>query len=417
MAQGTTFQQAQPPRIAQWINQAGSALEQGGLLRIDLSEAGLAAAARRQAGGLSDWGDDDFWVGLRVLLQAYRTEAQLNFIGRVHVQRDIHRVLTNRLLIHDTLKRHPDIRACPVVRPLFICGLPRTGTTLLQRLLAQDPAHRHLRTWEGFRPAPLPAEQPGHAHLRIVEMDRNIKLTHWIVPEFSRTIHPIGVNYPEECIQLLQHTFLSHIMFEQNACIPSYTRWLDAQDMVPAYRYFRSLLQLLSWQKMHSSQHWLLKSPAHLFALDALLTVFPDAHIIQTHRDPADVVPSFASLYGVLWKLQSDQAHGPTLGNHVLERLSNAIEHALTVRQTANPHQFFDVRYPDLVRDPISMVQRIYAYFGYAWHTAVEQKMERWLAANAGDTYGIHRYSAADFGLDTAALSRRFQHYRSQFLG
>ena len=407
----TTFQSPHRPLLIRFLNWLGRAVERWGWSLVDLSEASLLAAARRQT-GLSDWGDEGFRIPLRILLESIEEEANFNLVGRYMFRQDTIKVLVNRLLIQDELKHHPEILREQIRRPLFITGLPRTGTTLLHNLLSQDPSSRTLLTWEALFPSPPPERQTRETDPRIAKADKRIRLLLFLAPNFA-TIHPVNAKDPNECMFLLRYSFLCRGVFELVAPIIRYVEWLDQQDMVSPYRYYRQLLQLLQWRC--PGDHWVLKSPVHLFSLDALLTVFPDACVVQTHRDPLKVTPSCCSLFATFKGMYSDQVDLGRLGQECTNRLVSMLERGARVRDSTDSARFCDIYYQELLQDPIGTVRWIYAYFGYTFDVRMEVRIRRWLTENPQYKHGVHHYSPEQFCLDPAELNSRFAMYCKRF--
>ena len=265
--------------------------------------------------GSDDFGDDDTWRdGLARLSEGLVSEARLNDLGVEIAVLDIIRPLTSRLQIVKWRKENPDIAAQPVTRPIFIVGQPRTGTTILFDLLAQDPALRPPLTWEVDNPFPLPRPETYDTDPRIAETQAIIEMSEQIVPGLL-AFHPMGALVGQECVRITAGQFCSMI-FSVQYRLPSYYRWLLYEaDHHPAYRYHRMFLQHL---QSGVAGQWLLKSPAHLWQLDALVAEYPDALIVQTHRDPLNVISSISALTHHLRHLASDESsisrmRGPVL--------------------------------------------------------------------------------------------------------
>jgi hypothetical protein len=232
----------------------------------------------------------------------------------------------------------------------------------------------------------------------------------YLAPDFF-AIHPVEAHAPEEDVLLLDLTFVSPTA-DATLRVPSYSAWLRDTDQRPGYRYFRRIIQLLLWQR---PGRWLGKTPHHLENLDALQGVFPDAKVIQTHRDPSRVVASFCSMMAHGRALFSDRVDPRELGAQLADRAVRAVTRAMSVRDGAAPGAFLDVAYSDVVADPMKKIRRIYDFLGLSLAPATEASMQRWLAANPQDKRGVHRYRLEDFGLDAAVLERRFEPYRSRF--
>jgi len=371
----------------------------------------MAAAQRRT--GLSDWGDASFREAFRRLLEAYECTANLHLLGRLALRQECLRLLSNRLRMQEDLKRFPCIEQTPIRKPLVIVGLPRTGTTLLHQLLAQDPSARVPRLWELLQPSPPPCPEALAAAPRRKQAEQMIRRALAFAPHFQ-ALHPLSATGPEECIFLFQHTFMS-VVFEAYGEVPDYITWLLHQDLTPAYRYYQQQLQLLQWR--WPGDHWVLKSPHHLFFLDVLLTVFPDACVVQTHRDPATALASLCSLMATTRSLYSHGVAAQRLGAPCLATWGIALDRMLRVRAATDPARFYDLYYEDLLADPIAAVYRIYAYFGYTATPGMEVDMQRWLAAHPQHRYGVHQYALSQFGLDRPMVERCYAAYLQRFPG
>jgi hypothetical protein len=393
------------------INTVGRGLGKNWFSFTRLDEKTLLDKACHQT-GLDDFGDDSFREGLRVLLRAYETEAQLSFVGRICVHEDLVRLLNNRLRLIADRRRHPAIAAEVIRRPLFITGLPRSGTTFLHALLAQDPAHRAPQVWEVMHPSPPPEKASYATDPRITTTARQLKWIDILMPDFKK-VHMIGARLPQECIAITSHDFRSY-SFETMSAVHSYRVWHDSQDKRPEYEFHRQFLQHLQWRC--PGQRWVLKAPGHLLALEALLQVYPDACVVMTHRDPLKVLASCASFTEVLRSAFSDRVDKVPMARQVGERWEEGAGLAMKYRQAGNlGGQLFDVQYLELVRDPISMARRIYEHFDLELTAAAETAMQRFLVEHPKDKGGMHRYSLEKFGLNPEAERRRFQPYLDCF--
>jgi hypothetical protein len=394
------------------INAAGRPLLKNGFAWMRLDEKTLFDKACA-ATGLEDFGDDAFLEGLRVLLRAYENEAGFSFVGRIGVQSDMVRLLSNRLRLVADRRRYPGIADEVIRRPLFITGLPRSGTTFLHALLSQDPAHRAPLVWEVMYPSPPPEWASYDSDPRITTTARQLKLLDLLMPEF-KTVHLIGARLPQECIAITSHDFRSYT-FESMYTVPSYRAWYDRQDKRSEYEFHRRFLQHLQWRG--PGQRWVLKAPSHLLALEALLKVYPDAGILLTHRDPLKVLASCASFTEVLRRMFSERVDKASLAREVRQRWEQGAGLAVKYRQAPGDlhRQLFDVHYLEMVRNPMSMVRRIYEHFDLELTMAAEDAMQRFLAANPKNKEGVHRYSLEEFGLAPEEERRRFQFYLEFF--
>jgi Sulfotransferase family len=395
-------------RLTRALNTGGRVVAPA--VRLD---AGMLLEEARRQTGLEDFGEPAVEEPLRRLIHSYEHEAGLTLIGRIAARQDTLRLLTNRLKMEADRRRHPEIAAVEVRRPLFVTGLPRTGTTLLHGLLAQDPANRAPCNWESMFPSPPPDRARHRRDPRIAWAERQLRWFYRLNPDF-RKIHLLGARLPEECLIITSHSFLS-FQFQTSHRVPGYQHWLEAQDLRPSYEAHRHFLQHLQWR--HPAERWVLKAPAHLYGIRALFATYPDAGIILTHRDPLEVVPSMASLHATLRSTFSDAIDPAETGAEATSRWAEGIRRALAERDSgAVPaDRFLDVMYTDLVRDPLAAVRRVYRYYDLPFTDAVEGRMRRFLAENPKDKHGAHRYTLEQFGLDRDVELARYRSYRERF--
>jgi hypothetical protein len=373
------------------------------------ADALLEKAARQT--GLSDFGGNAFREPLEILLRSLRDEARLNTRGVIMMHGTMLRLLTNRLLTEKAFAENPAMTGTPVARPLFVIGFPRTGTTLLHNLLACDPAARWLRLWEGLYPAPSP--QSLAADPRIAQVEQWTASFEKLVPRLA-TAHKLEPRGPEECLWLIEHTF-TDLIFELRAHVPAYSEWLVQHEAdAEIYRYYRRQLQMLGAHGR--GQHWVFKAPRHLPGLSGLLEVFPDANIVQTHRDPAAVLPSLCSLCEILRGAASDEVGKTAIGAHWRQRLQNIFKRGREVRSGADTKKFLDVQYAGLVADPISTVRHIYEYHSYEFTGEFETNMQQWLAENRQHQHGAHNYSLEEYSLNAAQVKLDFADYSGDLL-
>lgn len=392
------------------IRRGSEALTGPGARYVQLDPERLLADARTQSGH-DDFGDPGFREPLARLLASYDRDAHLTLLGRIAARQDTARLLANRLRLQADRRRHPEIAAETVRAPLFVTGLPRTGTTLLHGLLAQDPASRAPLNWEMMYPSP-PAERSGRRRdRRIALAERQIRWFHRLAPDFRR-IHALGARLPEECLIITSHAFLS-FQFQTSHRVPTYQHWLEAQDLRPAYRQHREILQHLQWRT--APRHWVLKAPAHLFGIAALFDLYPDAGVVLTHRDPVEVVASVASLHATLRGTFSAHVDPREVGDEVCRRWHDGITRALRDREALPRERFVDVHYRDLLRDPLGVVRRIYDHFGRPFSAQAEERMRRFLGAHPKDRFGRHTYTPAQFGLDADRVRAQYRDYRERF--
>jgi hypothetical protein len=416
-----TFTPAPRPRALRALNGAWGAAQKIGVGRTSLDEASLIRAARRSS-GLHDFGED-FAASttrepMRRLLASVDAEARLHPLGRMIARQTFVRSLVSRLRLEQAMDLHPEIAALPVAAPVFIVGLQRTGTTLLHRLLACEPTLRPLISWEALSPAPLPgsaayadgsrASDEPDPRTRLAEVAE--RALRYMAPEFF-AIHPVEAYAPEEDVLLMDATFISPTA-DVTFRVPSYSAYFEEVDQTPAYRYLRRMIQLLLWQR---GGRYLGKTPHHLENLDALLEVFPDARIIQTHRDPLRVVASFCSMITHGRRVFSDDVDPHEVGEMLGRKAVRAVTDSMEVRDRRGAGQFLDVAYADMVSDPMKQIRRIYDFIDCALTPETEQVMRGWLGGNPQNKHGVHRYQLEDFGLDREPLSAQLVPYRERY--
>jgi len=386
------------------------------LLAAYLDADALQEKAARQT-GLSNFGGGGFREPLDILLKSLREEARLNRQGVLIMHKMILRLLTNRLLTEQAFADASSMNDTPIERPLYVLGLPRTGTTLLHNLLACDPNARWLHLWEGLYPAPSPTSLTDDP--RIPRAEEWTAAFEKVAPHLSLA-HKLEPRGPEECFWLLEHTF-ADLIFELRAQVPGYSEWLVAHEAdEDLYRYYRRQLQMLGTHCR--GRHWVFKAPRHLPGLTGLLAVFPNARIVQTHRDLTAVLPSLCSLSAILWAAVSDHVDKHAIGAHWYQRLQGILEQNHEIRaKAASPRyshgkaRILNIRYADLMIDPIGAVRRIYDYHEYQYSPEFETAMKGWLMSNRQHKYGPHRYTLEEYGLDPAKLKRDFDDYHQTF--
>ncbi len=372
----------------------------------------LLAEAQEQTGEV-DLGEPSWEEGFDILLDSLRHEANLNELGMEIVLAELTTYLSNRLMITAWRKSHPEIAKEAIERPIVIVGQPRTGTTILYDLLGRDPDLRAPLTWEVDRPMPPPETATYGTDPRIDEVQATIDMAESLMPGFT-TFHPVGALLGQECVRMTASDFRSMI-FPTQYRLPTYNHWLlHVADLGPAYRWHRQYLQHL--QSRHPVEQWLLKSPAHLWHLDALAAEYPDALIIQTHRDPLKVIASTSALAAHLRRMASDEVSITETASSYADDIFLGLDRGIEARQksTFPPEHVIDVHYDGFIADPLSVIQNIYAALGRELDGPVEDQMRSFLASHPGNDGG-HRYSFADTALDGAALRKRSEPYLEYF--
>ena len=378
--------------------------------------AGLASAARQKE-GLDDWGPLPFEEPLAVLADAY-ADAGLNDIGGYIVRSGLVHSLRMRLRAQEWILSHPEITEERIVAPIVVVGMMRSGTTLLQRLLAADDRFHCAYGWEVVEVAPkLDHRWSEREDPRIVISEKREATSREMAPELF-AIHPMYAREPEEEIVFLSDAFLSHVP-EAGAHLPAYRAWIDTQDFAPAYEYLHRMLQFLQWQKGQRglrAERWVLKSPAHLGYLDALRARFPDLHVVHMHRDPRETIPSGASLNATLHAMHADEVDRHRVGAQWLQRMGWTNDRAMATRASwaDDSSRCTDVEFADAVADPIGQVARVYDAIGLPLTVEVEASMRRWLVERPRESTRPP-YAAAEFGLSDAQIDDRFATYNSRF--
>jgi hypothetical protein len=374
----------------------------------------LADAQRKEA--LTDWGPGEFERPLGMLLTDY-ADADLNVVG-VHILRSgIVHSLRMRLRAQEWIRRHPEILDERIVAPIVVVGMMRSGTTLLQRLLAADPRFNCAYGWEVVEVAPRLDHRFNGVDPRIAISEAREDKSRELAPDLF-VIHPMYAREAEEEIVFLADAFLSHVP-ESGAHLPNYRSWLDEQDFAPAYSYLHRMLQFLQWQKRQRdamAERWVLKSPAHLGYLDLLRAQFPDLHVVHMHRDPATTIASGASLNATLHAMHADTVDLQQVGGEWLQRMGWTNDRAMAVRQSwANEAALVtDIAYEDAVAEPIGQVARVYDAVGMPLTVEAESAMRRWLDERPREA-ARPAYGLEDYGLRPAQVYERFALYNKRF--
>jgi hypothetical protein len=363
----------------------------------------LQASASRVT-GRSDFGPDDYTDGLGVLLESYERDAALTPLGAKVKRSFLRGALVARLLSEAAWQSFPGYAGVEVARPIFVTGLPRTGTTALHRLLVADPAHQGLELWLTEAPQPRPprrywADDPVYQHIQAAYARHHVEH-----PEFMG-VHYIAADQVEECWRLLRQSMRS-VSFECLAHLPTYSAWLREQDWTGAYLRHRRNLQLIGLND--GGRRWVLKNPSHLFALDALLAAYPDALVIQTHRAPRTAIASVCHLAAQASDGWSDTFRGPVIGRDQLSLWASGLERFTAERARHDPAGFYDVAYQDFVADPVGTVEAAYGYFGLALSGAAADAMRSLAGADRFGHGTGPGYALADFGLTGEEVDERF---------
>ena len=305
--------------------------------RLPLLAVDLIDTAKRRC-DLENFGEGDFFEALSRLLESCHSEARLNLIGKIALRSDLLRTLCSRLFMERDRQLYPAIARQEIRKPLFIVGLPRSGTTLLHTLLAADPEHRAPLTWEVMTPSPPTCDD---VKRRIQRATQSCNCLNWLAPTF-RHVHAVGAELPQECVGLMTPTFLSD-QFDTMYYVPSYRAWFLRQDLLPAYEYHRRFLQHLQFRR--SARRWVLKAPAHMFALPTLLSVYPDALFVQTHRAPLEAMASVSSLITILRRVFSDAVDPAVVCREAIQYWSETLDRFLQQRDRLTADRICDLHH------------------------------------------------------------------------
>ncbi|MBB3046227.1 hypothetical protein FHR99_000463 [Litorivivens lipolytica] len=398
-----------PPPHPDWveqINREGDCFDLPSVVPLD--QASLLSAACSKT-GLRDFGDEAWREPFGVLLDSLEGEAELTLMGRLMARSDIICWLSARLQVVKILKRHPDILEQPVEAPMFIVGLPRSGTSILFELLSQDPDVGVPLIWEAMQPCPPPEAATYRTDPRIDVADRLV--TQWgrVAPEFN-TMHEMRGHIPAECGLIMAGTFISdHIASLHQT--PSYAAWCTQADMEPVYRYHKTVLQILQYR--NPRKRWLLKAPEHQVHLQTLLKVYPDARIVQTHRDPIKCMASTTSLMGTLYYMRSDQVFNAAVFENIImgEATAKRLENVMDQREQGIvlAKNITDSRYQDLMDQPMACIRGIYKHFGLALEPETEQRMLSYLERKPKGKFGQHSYTVDESRSSERVLFKRYQ--------
>lgn len=376
---------------------------------------GLLAAAAAET-GLEDYGDRHFVTGLSALLEALPREAALNVVGDQMVYGGIHRLLCNRLRYVQDIKTHPEILDEKIVQPIIILGLPRTGTSKLQRVLSADPLVQRLDFWRTINPAPFPGEEPGHPQARIeaalvVEQTLATMFPGWMAR------HPMEALEPDEELHIMDGSFECVISWLFSR-VPSYYAYIRHCDPRPMYRYLHAMLQYLQWQDGGArGRPWIMKSPVHIGELPTLLQTFPDAIIVHCHRDVREVIPSFASLIEEGRKIGSDHVDPVEVGRDMCEYWALALDRYLIERDKLPPDRILDFHFEEIRGDVVAVIRRIYAAAGRVLTPEAVAAFKDYEARRPEHHFGTYEYSAEQYGYVPQQIDRRFAAYRARFIG
>jgi hypothetical protein len=358
--------------------------------------------------GLTDFGDPAYLQAFNKWLEGFDESGMIDVeTGRSALLDQIRLRLDSRLQAQDQLKKNPEISSFDIKAPIFILGLPRSGTTILQHMLSRDEQLQTLQYWLGSRPIPRPARQTWRDYPVFHEVQGTIDSIFEASPQM-RSMHYMAADEAEECRLLLEPTFASPCLATYSH-LESYQAWLNGQDLTAQYEYYRDLLKLIGLHEPDKT--WLLKCPHHSPHLDSLFKVFPDARIILTHRNPLDIIPSTCSLSGAFVRMFEGNNYDPVYwGKRFLSDWDYQLRCLLKARDE-RPEQFYDFRFAQFGKDPIGSISQVYDHFGLDLDGDTADSLKDWLDANPKGKHGDYDYNAEDFGLTAGMINERFNYY------
>lgn len=385
-----------PPPRPEWlarVNEEGRGMDIASVVPLRPRELIETAIANT---GLTDFGDDDWREPFEILVESIEKEAELHLFGRLMTRSDLLIWLEERLRIEEAYRLHPEIDDEAVDAPVFIVGQARSGTSILFELLSADRRFGAPANWEIMFPCPPPEAASYRNDPRIPKAHHLLTQWHRVAPSFL-SMHELGATIPNECKVAMNCTFVSDNLtglFQ----VPSYYGWLAQADLTGSYAYYRRMLKLLQWK--NPRRHWLLKSPSHIESLPVLFKVFPDAHVVYTHRDPVKARASVTNLLGTLYWMRSDKAFDaasferlmtPEAYAFSLERVIEQIESGAIPRG-----RMHDFRFADLMRDPLAALAELYGKLGLAFPEEARQAVAAYLAHKPQGKFGQNVYSVGD---------------------
>lgn len=379
-----------------------------------LSPDAILEEASKRARGLTDTGEAQFTEGLSRLSESLENEARLNPIGRMIARERAILSTVNRLNYLEDRKQHPEITRERVVAPVVVVGMPRTGSTILHDILAQDPDSRAPLTWETMFPSPPPEPETFETDPRIEACDATFPGVDAQIPAF-KAMHPMGARLSQECVTTMADTMVSPL-FHNQFRVNGYQDWVDHEaDWSKVYEFHEWQLQHLGWKVKRD--RWVLKTGAHMWGLEQLLARYPDARIVFTHRDPVKSMTSYASLTALVRSMGSDDVDPVEIASDWTARIKRVLERSITLRaEQRHPNAlFYDMHFQDFVADQFAVVEQIYDAFGLPMTGVAADRMKAFIADNPKGKHGIHRYEPHEFGIDPDAIRESFRPYMERF--
>lgn len=366
--------------------------------------------AAEEATGLTAKLDPRVAEGLNQFIDSLNNEAPLTERGWGSVRGTLVNTLSNRLKVEDYLDKHPQLLDAPIEKPMFVFGLPRTGTTLVINLLNADPARRSFLRWESLNSVPPPKAAELSTDPRCLESQRITELSLKYAPQIA-AIHYEDADSPTECQFAMSQSFCAQY-FDAIAEVPSYRNWFLNTNYKHAFEYQKKLLQLL---QSEAPGRWTLKNPWHPLFLNDLTSVYPDAQLVMTHRDPVYVVGSCCSLIKNVRMMMSDKVDLDYIGESMMNTFETMVERTLAYKEKNGWDSIYDMQYADVMRDPIGEMKKLYARFDEPFTQAAEDSMTRFLNSNPKGKFGKHEYSLEEYGLNKDIVRERFADYCERF--
>lgn len=364
--------------------------------------------------GLSDFGEDkSYLTGLSVILEALDDDCDLNELGKYAAPIKLTHMLKERLLAEQSFKDRPEVLNIDIKKPVVITGMVRTGSTALHYLMARDPNRQNLQYWIGERANPRPPRETWQSNPGFQATQMGLDAMYEMSPDL-RAIHYMAADWPDECSHLMAHTFTDD-HWQCGRRVPMYNEWYENVDMVPTYTQHKKLIQLIGSNE--PEKPWLLKYPVHMKHLKSFLTVYPDAQVIWTHRDPATVMSSYVSLIAGFRNIgaRPETIDRDDILNEQMEIWANATERAIEVRRQFPQAQFFDLHFEDFIADPVGQVKKVYGQFGIDWTPECESALNQWNDDNQQNKHGKHSHAREALALGREQIHERFSKYINHF--
>jgi hypothetical protein len=365
----------------------------------------------RSAAGLDDFGDPAYLEGLRVLLESLDEDENLSEMGAAIFRNEIVKTLATRLRVERRLQKASAVPGNNVRRPIIVTGLVRTGSTALHYLMGQDPGLQKLEYWLSAEPQPRPPRAEWEEHPDFQASKAELEFLYRVTPSLM-AVHEMHPDWPEECRHILAQSFTDD-RFECSATLPRYFEWYRGTPHPETYTRHRKVIELIG--STDPQRRWLLKYPVHLRQLPALFDVYPDACIVQTHRDPRTVIASYASFLSKIRAVHEKSVDLEAIAREQMESWAHAAEAGMAARRQRGSEAFFDLHFPDFMADPIGSVRRIYAHFDQELSPEGERKLQAWRAAHPQGKHGAHQYEKQEIGVDEGEILDRFAGYMEFF--